>query len=87
MKKHLMNYNLVKGSKNILMNISIIFLMLGVYVLWGIQSLLPEQWQERVKKFMIEAYSKIELAFLMFLVILSELTRLILEIAQGKKQK
>lgn len=87
MKKHLPNYNLVKGLKNTLMNILTVSLMVVVYVLWGIQRLLPEQWQEHVKKFMIEAYSRIELVCLMFLAILLELTRLILEIALGKKQK
>lgn len=87
MKKHSVIYNLVKVLKNILMNILTIFLMAVVYVLWGIQKLLPEQWQEHVKKFMTEAYSRIELVCSMFLVILSELIHLILETAQGKKQK
>ena len=87
MKKHSVTYSLVKALKNILTNILMIFLMLGAYVLWGIQKLLPGQWPERVKKFMTKGYLKIELACLMFLAILLELTRWILEIAQGKKQK
>ena len=87
MKKHLANYNLAKGLKNIFKNILTISLMVVVYVLWGIQKLLPEQWQEHVKKFMTKAYSKIEYVFLMFLAILLELTQWILEIALGKKQK
>ena len=87
MKKPSVTYNLVKALKNILINISMIFLMLVVYALWGIQKLLPRLWLERVKKFMTKAYLKIELACLMFLAILLELAQWILETVQGKKQK
>jgi len=81
------NSKLVTVLYNILISMYQVFLMTVAFVLWVIQRLLPEQWLEHARSFMIKACSKIGSALLTFLATSLALIQWILEIARGKKPK